>query len=454
MSTASAVSPDLETRIAQRIRSTGFGGWRARVEASGGCARPIHLEGSWSVQDRDTGQVLAERTGTVLAPCGNRRASVCPACSDRYAADAFHLIRAGLAGGKTLPTSVAGKPRLFLTLTAPGFGAIHAQRRTPAGKRIPCGCGATHLDADPRLGTPVDPAGYDYTGAVLWNAHAGELWHRFTIRLRRELAKAAGIRVREFDQHARISYAKVAEYQHRGLIHFHAVIRLDGPNGAADPAPGWAHPDLLTAAVQAAAARSEVRRTLATLEGDTAGYRFGWGRQVDVRTIQPADADRIEDCHGTITDAALAGYIAKYATKGTSTSQAADRPIRSELDIANLDVAPHHRQMIATAWTLGGLPGLGFVRRWAHMLGFRGHFLTKSARYSLTFTDLREQRAAWRHRELLDRFDVTDEDIVVVNDWRTTGYGYRTEEERELASAIYERIRAQRNAKYERENAA
>jgi hypothetical protein len=452
--TPTTALPDLDTRLAERVRATGFRGWRARVEASGGCARPIHLEGSWTVEHRDTGQTLAERAGSVLAPCGNRRASVCPACSDRYAADAFHLIRAGLSGGKTIPDSVAGKPRLFVTLTAPGFGPIHAQRTTRTGKRIPCACGAHHLTADTRIGTPVDPDSYDYAGAVLWNAHAGELWHRFTIRLRRELAKAAGIRVRDFDECARISYAKVAEYQHRGLIHFHAVIRLDGPDGPDDPAPAWAHPDVLTAAVRAAAERAEVRRTLATQDGDTASHRFVWGRQVDVRTIEPADARRIEDRHGAITDAALAGYIAKYATKGTSTSETADRPIRSELDIANLAVSPHHRQMIATAWALGGLPGLGFVRRWAHMLGFRGHFLTKSARYSLTFTELRAERARWRHHELLDRLGVTDDEIVVINDWRTTGYGYGTEEERELAGAIYERIREQRLTKYERENAA
>jgi hypothetical protein len=107
--------------------------------------------------------------------------------------------------GKTVPDTVADKPRLFVTLTAPGFGAIHAQRTTRSGKRIPCGCGAHHLSADTRLGTPVDPEGYDYPGAVLWNAHAGELWHRFTIRLRRELARAAGIRVREFGDHARMT---------------------------------------------------------------------------------------------------------------------------------------------------------------------------------------------------------------------------------------------------------
>jgi hypothetical protein len=32
------------------------------------------------------------------------------------------------------------------------------------------------------------------------------------------------------------------------------------------------------------------------------------------------------------------------------------------------------------------------------MLGFRGHFLTKSRRYSVTFKTLRAARATWRRR--------------------------------------------------------
>lgn len=451
---ALATITDLDARLADKVRSLGFQGWRAKVEAVGGCSRPIHLDGSWRVEHATTGATLAQRSGLVFAPCGNRRSSVCPACADRYEADAFHLIRAGLAGGKTIPTSVAQKPRLFVTLTAPSFGPVHGQRTARSGKRIPCACGAFHLDADPRVGSPVDAAGYDYVGAVLWQAHAGELWHRFTIRLRRELALAAGLKVREFGQHARISYAKVAEYQRRGLIHFHAVIRLDGPDGPADSAPAWASPEVLTAAVLAAADRAEVRRTLPTLGGDTADYRFRWGAQIDVRAITAADARRVEDNQGSLTDAALAGYIAKYATKGTNASDNPDRPIRSELDIENLVVSDHHRMMIRIAWRSGDLPGLGFVRRWAHMLGFRGHFLTKSVRYSVSFTAMREERRAWRYRELLDQLGVEDTDILVINDWRITSYGYGSDEERELAGAIYERVRQRRMERFERERAA
>jgi hypothetical protein len=110
--------------------------------------------------------------------------------------------------------------------------AIWSTRR---GHVIPCRCGDRHHPADPRLATPADPDTYDYTGALLWQAHAGALWARFTTTLRRALASALGVGARKFLQHARLSYAKVAEYQRRGLVHFHAVIRLDGPDGPSDP---------------------------------------------------------------------------------------------------------------------------------------------------------------------------------------------------------------------------
>jgi hypothetical protein len=76
----------------------------------------------------------------------------------------------------------------------------------------------------------------DYVAAVLWQAHAGALWHWFTIALRRALATALGIPVQAFRDHARLSYAKVAACRRRGLVHFHAVLRLDGPDGPAEAA--------------------------------------------------------------------------------------------------------------------------------------------------------------------------------------------------------------------------
>ncbi|UJW35083.1 replication initiation protein [Saccharothrix sp. AJ9571] len=440
----------LASRLTHRMSRPDFPSLRARIEATGGCLKPVHLTGHRVITDH-TGRVLDRTDGTVYAPCGNRRESVCPSCSDRYAADAFHLIRAGVSGGKTIPDTVTDKPRLFLTLTAPSFGPVHTRRTRPNGKRVPCPCGTYHHDDDPRPGTALDPDTYDYRGAVLWQGHAGELWHRFTIRLRRELATAAGIRVADFADHARLSYAKVAEYQKRGLIHFHAVIRLDGPEGAADPAPDWATATTLAAAVTAAAATTTVTKTL-RLDGTTTRHTFTWGDQVDVRTIRPEHAHTVEDDQGDISDRALAGYIAKYATKGTSTSDAADRPMRSERDIDHLTIHPHHKAMITAAWELGANEDVAFLRRWAHMLGFRGHFLTKSQRYSLTFTALRTERRTWQHHRALEQLGTDPASVLVVNHWKHAGNGYADDTEREIAHAIYERKRQHRKENLEKEH--
>ena len=341
--------------------------WRAQVEATGGCAAPVHLRGSSRVLDRD-GAVLLERTGTVLAPCGNRRATVCPSCSDRYAADAFHLLRAGLAGDdtKNVPDTVTDHPRAFLTLTAPSFGPVHTRTLTPRGHVIPCRCGERHHPDDPRIGTALDPDSYDYAGAVLWQAHAGMLWARFTIALRRALAAALGVNGAEFREHARLSYAKVAEYQRRGLVHFHAVIRLDGPDGPADPPPAGL--DLDRAPGRDHHCRPRRDPDHAPARRDTAAARLGPAAGPAGGHRRPP-AQQIEDDDGEITDAALAGYIAKYATKGTGATEGADRPIRDIAHVEHLRISDHHRRMITTAWELGGDERYDALnlRRWAHM---------------------------------------------------------------------------------------
>lgn len=300
----------VEDRITARLTSPRYARWRADVLSVGGCARPIRLTGSSRILDAGSGAALHSFTGTVLTACGNRRHTVCPPCSRVYEADAFHLVRAGLAGGfKGVPDTITDRPRAFVTLTAPSFGPVHSQRQADGGRRVPCRCGKHHPDSDPALGSPLHPDRYNYPGAVLWQAHAGVLWSRFVTRLRRELARLAGIRVRDFPAVARVSYGKVAEYQRRALVHFHAIIRLDGPDGPGNLPPEWASDELLETAVRAAAASVAVD----TVRPDGSQLELRWGQQFDIRRI----GAEFEDEHGGISEAKLAGYIAKYATKGT-----------------------------------------------------------------------------------------------------------------------------------------
>jgi hypothetical protein len=77
---------------------------------------------------------------------------------------------------------------------------------------------------------------------VVWNVHAGELWLRTTIALHRAVDKH---RPRGAPP-VRVSFGKVAEYQRRGVVHYHAILRLDGAPGDGDdpdavlPPPDWA----------------------------------------------------------------------------------------------------------------------------------------------------------------------------------------------------------------------
>lgn len=124
-------------------------------------------------------------------------------------------------------------------------------------------------------------------------------------------------------------------------------------------------------------------------------HAFVFGRQLDIRVIRSADFDG-----GTaLTDQAVAGYIAKYATKGAETATGTlDHRIRLLAEIAHTDITDHARRLIRTCWELGARRDLVHLRlrAWAHMLGFRGHFSTKTRRYSTTLTSLRQARVEWR----------------------------------------------------------
>ncbi|MFF1722432.1 replication initiator [Streptomyces sviceus] len=396
-----------------------------QLSGLGGCIHPIRLDGHRTEYDLNTatgeiGRILQHLdstslpAGQLLVRCNNRRTTRCPACAEVYRRDTFHLITAGLRGGKGTPEQVGTHPRVFATFTAPGFGPVH-NRRTDGR---PCRCGLHHDQDDEALGTPLNPDTYDYEAAVLWNAHAGALWRRFSIYLRREVAKRAGLSQRRLRDHAHVSFAKVAEYQKRGAVHFHAVIRLDGPGGGNTPPPTWATAELLTDAIETAV--SKVRVDGPVINGRT--HTFTFGSQLDVRTIRSADFNDGQE----LTERAVAAYIAKYATKGAETATGAlDRPLKFVAELAQLDISDHARQLIRTAWTLGARKDLEHLRlrAWAHMLGFRGHFSTKSRRYSTTLGALRNARAEWRRAQAAEATTSQPDTTYVLAHWVFAGTG-------------------------------
>ncbi|WP_326598227.1 replication initiator [Streptomyces sp. NBC_01803] len=431
-----------ERDLLRLVADPGFEGWLAQIRATGGCEHPVYVAGRKSVVDGATGEVLShvdtagEPGGRLALRCGNRRSVVCEPCAYRHAGDTYQVVRAGLAGGKGVSAGVGGHPRLFVTLTAPGFGPVHRAGRCHGLGRASCehgrprGCGQTHRDGAGVVGTPLCGRCYDYTAHVLWHAHAGELWSRTMRAVRRQLAALAGISRSGLGDVLRVSFAKVAEYQKRGAVHVHAVLRLDGPQGPEDDPPGWATETVLAAAVRTAVGAMKVSTPYVPGVGE---FTVRWGRQLDIHPIRAVSASPVDEN-------AVAAYVAKYTSKSVSDSGGTDFRVGSLADIRARRVSGHVRALMAACWRLGGIPELAGLRlrHWAHTLGYRGHVLTKSRRYSTTYKELREERRAFvvdAGKEGGGSGEVRGGAVAVVSDIRYVTAGHSLAE-RELARGI------------------
>jgi hypothetical protein len=334
------LTPRTRQQLADRLTSREFDAWSAALARVGNCAHPIRLRGRSETVDARTGELLSgyaserEPLGVTLVRCGNRRASECPSCSRLYAEDVFHQIRAGIAGGKGVPTSVSVNPLVFATLTAPSFGPVHGRR--DFGRRChphaagpplcahgrPATCQAMHADDDPALGQPLCPDCYDYVSHVVREWWAPALWRRFTIGLRRLIAGALGVPATRVGEVATVQYAKVAEFQRRGLVHFHALIRLDGPKTADGFAPAPAEVDASPLAELVGQAAAAVRLPVPGVDADLAPVVLAFGRQLDARPVRAGR--RTDDSNSPLTPEQVAGYLAKYATKSATDPGASD----------------------------------------------------------------------------------------------------------------------------------
>jgi hypothetical protein len=415
--------------------------WQRQVRAAGHCQHPVRLVGGVDHIDTQTGEARtvfdtdSQPDRVLLKACGTRRAARCPPCAEVYRVDAYQLLRAGLAGGKGVAETVSGHPRLFVTFTAPSFGPVHssrlrrghvqvcrrARKETRCRHGRPRRCPVRHFPGDPTLGTPICVDCFDYQRAVVWNALAPQLWKRTTIYLRRALARQAGLIAVEAGRQVRLVYVKVAEYQKRGTIHLHVIVRLDGPDPHTPPPP-WATVELLAAALRQTT-------TQVALACPLGGPPLRWGDQLDLRPVRDSSGERSAD--------EVAGYLAKYATKATEGLGAAlDRPITSLTQLNRLALPAHTARLVRACWMLGGQPATAALglRRWAHMLGYGGHCLTKSRYYSTTFRALRAARRAFTARRHHGATVALDRDgrllpparTIAVAGWEYAGRGWST----------------------------
>jgi hypothetical protein len=498
----------------------------------------------WST-DTEPDQILRKA-------CGNRREAVCPPCAERYRGDAYQLIAAGLRGGKGVPETVVEHPAVFVTFTAPSFGLVHTRPLGPGGEPRHCrprrdapicehgvrlSCGQVHDEDDARLGEPICPECFDHEGAVAWNNALGELWRRTVpVYLPRRLARATGVTQERLNGLVRVRYVKVTEYQRRGVVHVHAVIRLDRAMPAyraheiKPPPPGF------TAELLEHAIRDTAGEVYAPLPDGLGGGTVRWGDELDVRQL---DSDQRRE---------VAGYLAKYATKSTEQAGGLLHRIERE-DIETAPVREHVRRYLRAAfrlddacqaaakrradagarrppappaaetardgnllawraaqamsrcervriWLRDGVTHVGRLVRWspncspaelaldtgqvlqladvkviataqraprdrhdrrlaqcAHALGYRGHCLTKSRRYSTTFTALRNDREQHVRTQLLARSpDAAQRALAEIEaseriaSFRYVGQGHLTTADAFLAASAAARAREQRRA--------
>lgn len=419
-----ALEPSQQIRTAlQRATHPDYETWLRHVRSAAACIYPIRLQGNLATVDTRTGEVVASQhttalpDGVIYKACGNRRHTVCPACATTYQHDAYHLVRAGLVGGKTIPDTVRTHPAVFATLTAPSFGLVHTRavprcrcrdksrctcRPGPCHARrdalvcphgTPLVCWQRHAPGDKQLGRPLCQDCYDHDHHVVWNHHAGELWRRTKQHAERhlnQLARRRGL------PPIRLAHGKAAEYQARGAVHFHILLRLDGndPNEITPPPDGITAEHVIAAVTLAAETIAFTTNPHPTRED---GWLISWGDQHEIRPITlSASGDALDD-------QAVAAYLAKYSTKGTeATGHTSRRLTPDTVDLYAEPNGTHPERLIAAAWTLGQAQGWAGLRRWAHMLGFGGHFLTKARRYSVTFGSIREERAAYKRAQALN----------------------------------------------------
>lgn len=449
--TLPGIALDIEAVIGQMVRraaTAGFDQWWRRAESVGFCAHPIQLAGV----DR------FGRQQVVWTRCNNRRAHVCPSCSDMYARDTWQLVHAGAAGGHhNVPVTVGRHPQVFLTLTAPSFGPVHGATGTvcherhgtarrqlcPHGKQL--SCNQLHDHTDELVGQPMCGHCYDYLSHVVFTWHLPELWRRFTITLRRAVRQELKALTCDPDS-VRVSFVKVVEMQARAIPHIHALIRLDPandnettasgePNSYGRAASGGAELRHLTESrwqspISATDLASVIHRTAGKIaitvpdpaqsvtghiirtpgdEDAVATVVVRFGSQIDAQPLNAESFVASDDsaaASGGMSARRVARYLAKYVTKSLQDFGIAARRLSTEA-IAALDVTEHIRSILLAITTLGAYAGADATRespwagmgRWLHTLGYRGHITTKSRRYSTTMTALRTHRAEWtRHQ--------------------------------------------------------
>ena len=445
-----------DRRSAQRPRDgrplRALGRARARLRASGAPARRRR-----ATADAATGEVVrefaseGEPDGVLLTPCGNRRAHVCAACSEVYRGDAWQLVvvgaarrqgrardgrrrirwcsrrsprrasgrctRSASAGGKRLPCRPRSRGETCPHGRSLACGKRHARRRSVPGRGdLP---GLLRLRAVRRCGTTT---------------RAGCSSARGPTSSASSPARPASRRRRAREQ-VRVSYVKVAEFQRRGVVHFHTLWRLDARRRRADRA---------ARAVRRAAARRRDHRGAAEVDRPRRSrgrrpVRLGHASTRCARSTSAATWQRRRAWRATSPST-------RPSPPRTPAASASGSRRRTSCD--DLRCREHARRLITSAWRLGrprrgrrqadaalGAP-VRLRRALLHQEPPLLHHLQGAARGA--------RRVRRGRRATGEAAAKSDHNLIHVSAWSYAGRGYRKAGDALLAASSHARAREHR----------
>jgi hypothetical protein len=347
---------------------------------------------------------------------------------------------------RTVGRSYAGRdgktyrPSMLVSLTLGSYGPVHTSIRR-GGYLVPCECGKRHGGRDDLLGTPIDPAAYDYRRAALDAIHFARVLDRWWQNLRR----AAGWNVQ---------YAGCVELQRRLAPHAHFAVRgtlprrllkqvaaatyhqiwwpaFDQPVYSVERPPTWD-------ADQSAYIDPRTKQPLTTWSAALDRLDTPDAEPAYVARLGTIDARGIDQ--GTKDAERSIRYVTKYVTKDI-VDQVSPRSEaqRAHFDRLHAELSTLPCSPTCANWLLYGVqpdkakPGLvpgrctGKVHQ-PRTLGFTGRRVLVSRQWSgKTLADHRADNRAWIRAILAGAVDGDDQDQTAVPDPADGANRYRFE---------------------------
>ena len=260
------------------------------------------------------------KSGDRFIRCRSRDYSYCPSCAALDAASVRRIIESGFTADGT-------HTYWFVTLTAPSFANAKDQ----------------------------------YARLVMWNHNVGELW-KHTVKYVNKVLHD-------------VEYARVVEFQRRGAVHIHAIVRV-GDNGKTDV--------------------EKALRRMRTYKVTVDSVDYKWGRVYDVQQI---DASQLEDTgdYATKTYPQSLSYVVGYNIKQLGRSIVTQLEPEQRAHCAKLSQAAVQ---------------LGMSSKCVRAYGFGGHQFSKSRGWSqLTKTAIADERRQWAEQNGSETDDAQRERI-------------------------------------------